>query len=49
MWIWDDLKVTRGTDWIAQAIAEGTLVAVTGGLYIWEHHPELCAAAFVLE
>ncbi len=48
-WIWDDLKVTGGTDWIAQAIAEGTLVAVTDGSYIWEHHPKLCAAAFVLE
>ncbi len=33
-WIWDDLKVTGGTDWIAQATAEGTLVAVTDGLYI---------------
>ncbi len=48
-WIWDDLKVTRGTDWIAQAIAKGILVAVADGSYIREHHPELCAAAFVLE
>ncbi len=48
-WIWDDLKVTRGTDWIAQAIAEGTLVVLTDGSYIQEHHPELCAVAFVLE
>ncbi len=30
-------------------IAKGTLVAVTDGLYIQEHHPELCAAAFILE
>ncbi len=48
-WIWDNLKVTGGTDWIAQAIAEGTLVAVMDGLYIQEDHPELCAAAFILE
>jgi hypothetical protein len=49
MWIWNDLKVTRGTDWIAQAIAKGTIVAVTDGSYIREHHPEVCTAAFVLE
>jgi hypothetical protein len=48
-WIWDDLKVTGGTDWLAQAIADNRLVAVTDGSYIKEHHPELCSAAFVLE
>ncbi len=48
-WIWDDLKVIRETHWIAQAIAEGTLVAVTDGLYIREHHPALCAVAFMLK
>ncbi len=49
MWIWNDLKVSGGTDWLAQAIAKGTLVAVTDGSYIQEHHPDLCSAAFVLE
>ncbi len=48
-WIWDDLKVTGGTDWLAQAIADNSLVAVTDGSYIKEHHPELCSTAFVLE
>ena len=48
-WIWDDLTVTGGTDWFAQAIADNSLVAVTNGSYIKEHYPELCAAAFVLE
>jgi hypothetical protein len=48
-WIWDDLKVTGGTDWLAQAIADNSLVAVTDGSYIKEHHPELCSAALVLE
>jgi hypothetical protein len=41
--------VTGGTDWIAQAIADNSLVAVTDGSYIKEHYPELCSAAFVLE
>jgi len=41
--------VTVGTDWIAQAIADNSLVAVTDESYIKEHYPELCSAAFVLE
>jgi hypothetical protein len=45
-WIWNDLKVTQGVDWLAQAIAEGTIVAVTDGSYIQEHNPNLCLAAF---
>jgi hypothetical protein len=48
-WIWDDLKVTRGTNWIAQAIFKNSLVAVTDGSYIKEHYHNLCLAAFVLE
>jgi hypothetical protein len=38
-WIWDDLTVTGGTDWFAQAIADNILVAVTDGSYIKEHSP----------
>ncbi len=48
-WIWDNLKVTGGTDWVAQAIADNSLVAVTDGSYIKEHYPEPCSTAFVLE
>ncbi len=48
-WIWEDLKVTGGTDWVAQAIADNSLVAVTDRSYIKEHYPDLCSAAFVLE
>jgi hypothetical protein len=48
-WLWDNLKVTGGTSWIAKAIAEGTLLAVADGSYIRKQHPDLCAAAFILE
>jgi len=48
-WIWDDLKVTGGTDWVAQAIADNSLVAMTDGSYIMEQYPDLCSTAFVLE
>ena len=49
MWIWNDLKVTGGTDWVAKAIADNSLVVVTDGSYIKEHYPDLCSAVFVLE
>ena len=48
-WIWNNLKVTGGTGWFAQAIADNSLVTVTNGSYIKEHYPDLCATAFVLE
>ncbi len=48
-WLWNDLKVTGGTFWIAKAIAKGTLLAVADGSYIRKQHPDLCAAAFILE
>ena len=44
------MKVVGGTDWLSQAIARGTLIAVTdGSSYIQEHYPEICSAAFILE
>jgi hypothetical protein len=46
-WIWNNLKVTGGTDWVAQANALNSLVAVTDGSYIKEHYPNLCSTAFV--
>jgi hypothetical protein len=49
MWIWDNLKVTEGTGWVAQSISKNSLVALTDGSYIKEHYPDLCSAAFVLE
>ncbi len=48
-WLWDDLTVSGGINWIGQAIANRTLVAVTDGSYIRELYPNLCSAAFVLE
>jgi hypothetical protein len=48
-WLWANLKIPGGTSWIAEAITEGTLLAVADGLYIRERHPNLCAAAFILE
>ena len=46
-WIWEDLKVIGGTNWVAQAISENSLLAVTDGSYIKEQYPNLCSAAFI--
>jgi hypothetical protein len=48
-WLWNEMKVVGGTDWLSQAIAGGTLIAVTDGSYIREHYPEICSAAFILK
>ena len=38
-----------GYDWLHEAITDGSLLAVTDGLYICELYPNLCSAAFMLE
>jgi hypothetical protein len=48
-WLWANLSISGGADWIQDAVSEGTLVAVTDGSYIRELCPNLCSAAFVLE
>jgi hypothetical protein len=48
-WLWEHMSIKGGTGWIARAITDGSLVAVTDGLYIRQIYPYLCSAAFVLE
>ncbi len=40
-WLWNEMKVVGGTDWLSQVIARGMLIAVTDGSYIWEHYLEI--------
>ena len=47
MWLWDNVSVAGGYDWLHEAIQDGSLLAVTDGLYIRELYPNLCLAAFV--
>ena len=46
-WMWDSLKLVGETDWIAAAIADASLTAVTDGSYIRELYPNVNSAAFV--
>jgi len=48
-WLWDSLVLIGDDDWLVEAIAEGTCMAVTDGSYIKELYPNMCSAAFILE
>ena len=47
-WLWENMSVSGGTEWIRHSINNGSLVAVTDGSYVRELYPSLCSAAFVL-
>ena len=46
-WIWDNLQWVRGDDWLAVAIAEGTCIAVTDGLYMKDFYPNIQSAMVI--
>ena len=48
-WMWDDMQVIGGTEWIGESIKKGALMAVTDGSFMRELYPNLCSACFVLE
>jgi hypothetical protein len=48
-WLWENISMAGGYDWLLEAITDGSLLAVTDGSYIRELYPNLCSAAFVLE
>ena len=48
-WMWEHLQMVGEDDWIQEAIADNSCIAVTDGSYIKQVHPELCATAFIIE
>jgi hypothetical protein len=48
-WLWDNLVIAGDIEWIADAIRENTLVAVTDGSYMEDRYPFLNSAAFIFE
>jgi hypothetical protein len=48
-WLWDDLRISGGTEWLAQSIQDESLVVVCDGSYIREMYPNLCSAALIFE
>ena len=47
--MWEEIEIVGGTEWLCDAIADGTLVAATDGSFIQQMHPDVCAACFVME
>ncbi len=48
-WLWENMSMLGGTEWLHHSISDGLLVAVMDGSYIRELYPHLCSTAFVLE
>jgi hypothetical protein len=48
-WLWDNILMAGGCNWLHEAIRDGSLIAVTDGSYIREQHLNLCSLAFVFE
>jgi hypothetical protein len=48
-WIWENLTGRGDATWLAAAIADNSLVAVTDGSYMREIYPHINLAAFVFE
>ena len=48
-WLWENISMAGGYDWLHKAITDGSLLAVTDGSYIRELYPNLCSVAFILE
>jgi hypothetical protein len=48
-WLWDNMRISGDIDWLADAIRDNSLVAVTDGSYIQERYPYLNSAAFIFK
>jgi hypothetical protein len=48
-WMWENLSIQGEVTWLAAAIADNSLVAVTNGSYMKEIYPHINLAAFIFE
>ena len=49
LWMWDSVQLVGPTNWIAEAIASGSCIAVTDGSYQPKYRSDICSAAFFFE
>lgn len=49
LWLWESVQLVGPTNWIAEAIASGTCIAVTDGSFQPKCRSDVCSAAFFLE
>ncbi len=48
-WMWEDMHLRGDDGWLATAIWENILLAVTNGLYMCALHPNMNSCTFILE
>ncbi len=48
-WMWENLTIKGDVSWLAEAIADNSLVVVTDGSYMKDMYPHLNSAAFIFE
>jgi hypothetical protein len=48
-WMWDNLTIRGDVSWLAESIANNSLVAVTADSYMKDTYPHLNSAAFVFK
>jgi hypothetical protein len=47
--MWENIQWVGHDNWIAEAIKDGSHIAITDGLYMKALYPQIHPAAFVLE
>lgn len=47
--MWDNLQSVGENNWLEDAIADHSLMAVTDVSYVKELYPDLCSVAFIIE
>ncbi len=47
--MWENIKWVRDDNWIAEAIGDGSCIAVTDGFYMKALYPQIHSATFILE
>jgi hypothetical protein len=47
--MWENIQWVGHDNWIAEAIEDGSCIAVTDGLYMKTLYPQIHSTAFVLE
>ena len=48
-WFWEDIQTPDGTEWMAEAMKNGTLISVTDGSYMEHLHRNISGAGWIIQ
>ena len=48
-WFWEDIQTPDGTEWMAEAMKNGTLTSVTDGLYMEYLHRNISGSGWIVQ